>query len=240
MDQSIHHFSNLQLQRDVFDATSLQLAGQSHMLESGFSATSQSLQSLHADVRNFQEQLLEAVSAKCTTLDDDLVSLKGVQREPRKLQRRSDAIPCTCRPQTSAFGYISKILTLAYTQRFDHDRRCLRYSLSDISTDLQFKATLCSQILKRRISLSFTRFNNAGFTQSLQCHRIVDRDSPAFAYVDTLVRNSVDTPMKTFVCEVAKLSRMFQLRQASPHDRLANGKTLLHVRLQPSSMRNGS
>ncbi|KAI4678989.1 uncharacterized protein J4E88_006279 [Alternaria novae-zelandiae] len=28
MDQSIHHFSNLQLQRDVFDATSLQLAGQ--------------------------------------------------------------------------------------------------------------------------------------------------------------------------------------------------------------------
>ncbi|KAI4929085.1 hypothetical protein J4E85_005709 [Alternaria conjuncta] len=93
VDQSIHHFSNLQLQRDVFDATSVQLAGQSHMLESGFSATSHNLQSLHADFRNFQKQLLEAVSAKSTTLDGDVMSLRSVQRKTRKLQRRSDAIP---------------------------------------------------------------------------------------------------------------------------------------------------
>jgi len=240
MDQSIHHFSNLQLQRDVFDATSLQLAGQSHMLESGFSATSHSLQSLHADFRNFQEQLLEAVSTKSTTLDGDVMSLRGVQRKTRKLQRRSDAVPCTCQAQTSAFGYLSGLVTLAYTGTFVHDRQCLCYSLQDVSTDLQFKATMYSHVLKRRISLSLTRYNNAGFTQNLQCHRIVDPKSPAFAFVKSLVDFSLDMPQDLFRGEVCKLSQIFELRQASPRDRLANGMTLLHARMQSLSMCNGS
>jgi len=236
VDQSLHHFSNLQLQRDVFDATSVQLAGQSHMLESGFSATSHNLQSLHADFQNFQKQLLEAVSAKSTTLDGDVMSLRSVQRKTRKLQRRSDAIPCTCRPHTSALGYISKILTLTYTQSFVHDSQCLRYSLPDKTTDLQFKATLCSLVLKKRISLSFARFNSAGFTQSLQCHRIVDWDSPAFLFVVSLVESSMILPQELFRGEVGNLSRIFELRQASPYDRLKNGSTLLHARMQSLSM----
>ena len=230
VDQSLHHFSNLQLQRDVFDATSLQLAGQSHMLESGFSATSHSLQTLHADFRNFQEQLLEAVSTKSTTLDGDVMSLRGVQQKKRKLQRRSDAIPCTCRPQTSALAYISRLLTLAYTQKFDHDRWCLRYSLPDMLTDLQFKATLFSLVLKRRVTLSFTRSNNAGFTQSLECHRIV-KWSPAFEFIPALVRSSIKMSQETLAGEVDKLFTMFQLGQASPHDRLADGRTILHARI---------
>ncbi|KAI4945832.1 hypothetical protein J4E91_007746 [Alternaria rosae] len=93
MNQSAQHYASLQLQRDGFDRTSLQLAGQSHTLESGFSATSQSLQSLHADFHDLQAQLFKRMSSTDATLDDDLVSLRAVQRKTRKLQRRSDAIP---------------------------------------------------------------------------------------------------------------------------------------------------
>jgi hypothetical protein len=62
MGQSAQHLSSLQLQRDVFDRTHLQLVRQSHALESGFSATSHSFQSLHADIHSLQHAVQPLVA----------------------------------------------------------------------------------------------------------------------------------------------------------------------------------
>jgi hypothetical protein len=58
MEQSTQHVSGLQLQRDNFDRTQLQLAGQSQILDTGFTATSHSLRSLHTDVHKLQHSIV--------------------------------------------------------------------------------------------------------------------------------------------------------------------------------------
>jgi hypothetical protein len=62
MDSSAQHRSSLQLQRDVFDKTRLQLAGQSQILETGFSSTSQGLHHLHTNIHELRHMLQPIVS----------------------------------------------------------------------------------------------------------------------------------------------------------------------------------
>jgi len=241
MDQSIHHFSSLQLQRDVFDATSLQLAGQSHMLESGFSATSHSLQSLHTGIHSLQAKLDEISLMKESTLQTDVRNLRSLHRKDRRMRHRYAKLPCTCRPQTSALGYRTGLFALTCTRTSMHDAGCPQAPLHNAVTDLQLQATLCSLLLGKKVLLSFQLSYGAGLStkQNLECHRVVEW-SPAFEFAMTVVESSMNMPMDTFRGEVEKLSMMFQLRQASPHDRLTNGTTLLHVCIQPLSLRDAS
>jgi hypothetical protein len=235
MDQSAQHSSSLQLHRDTFDRTHLQLAGQSHMLESGFSATSRSLQSLHADVHSLQAQLVKAMSATDTTLDDDVMSMRYLQRKTRKLQRRYAKATCTCRPQTSALSYRSRLLALTCSRTSLHDPQCPQSTFQKAVTNLQLQTTLCSLILGMKMSLAFTLSYGAKFSvnHNLETSRVVHESSPAFAFIDDLIQSSEEMPPEMFRGEVGKLFRMFELGQASPHDRLPDGRTLLHVRVRP-------
>jgi hypothetical protein len=234
MDQSAQHSLSLQLHRDTFDKTHLQLAGQSQMLESGFSATSHRLQSLHADVHSLQAQLVKAMSATDTTLDDDVMSMRYLQRKTRKLQRRYAKATCTCRPQTSALSYRSRLLALTCSHTSLHDPQCPQSTFQRAVTNLQLQTTLCSLILGTKMSLAFTLSYGAKFSvnHNLECYRVVHKSSPAFAFIDTLVQYSEEMPQEMFHGEVGRLFRMFELRQASPHDRLPDGRTLLHVRVR--------
>jgi hypothetical protein len=234
MDQSAQHFSSLQLQRDMFDRSHLQLAEQSHLLESGFSDTSQSVQSLHADFRRFQAQLFEAMSATDATVDNDVMSMRNFRRRTRKLQRRYAKATCICRPQTSALSCHSRLLALTCSRTSLHDPQCPQSTFQRAVTNLQLQTTLCSLILGTKMSLAFTLSYGAKFSvnHNLECYRVVHKSSPAFAFIDTLVQSSEDMPQEVFQGEVSKLFRMFELGQASPHDRLPDGKTLLHVRVR--------
>ncbi|CAN9380953.1 unnamed protein product [Alternaria alternata] len=62
LDQTTQHHASLQLQRVVFDKTRLQLAGHSQVVERGFTATSHSIRSLHADVYHMQDTLQPIMS----------------------------------------------------------------------------------------------------------------------------------------------------------------------------------
>jgi hypothetical protein len=62
LDQTTQHHASLQLQRVVFDKTRLQLAGHSQVVERGFTATSQSIRSLHADMHHTQDMLQPIMS----------------------------------------------------------------------------------------------------------------------------------------------------------------------------------
>ncbi|KAI4653234.1 uncharacterized protein J4E79_008748 [Alternaria viburni] len=218
VDQSIRHFSNLQLQRDVFDATSLQLAGQSHMLESGFSATSHSLQSLHSGIHSLQAKLDEISLMEESTLQTDVINLRSLHRKDRRLKRRYAKLSCTCRPQTSALGYRTGLFALTCTRTSTHDTGCPQAPLQNAVTDLQLQATLCSLLLGKKVLLSFQLSYGAGLSvkQNLKCHRVVHW-SPAFEFAMPLVESSFKMPMDTFRGEVEKLLRMFQLKQADFH-----------------------
>jgi hypothetical protein len=159
------------------------------------------------------------------------MNLGSLQRKNRRLTRRSALVTCTCRPQTSTLAYLSGLLALTCTRTSIHDPRCPRSSFQDAVTDLQLRATLCSLVLRTKMSLTFALSYGAGFSlkHHLQCHRVVDQSSPAFTFVKNLVWSSTKMPEERFCKEVDKLFAIFQLRQASPHERLPNGRTLLHV-----------
>jgi hypothetical protein len=80
------------------------------------------------------------------------------------------------------------------------------------------------------LSVKLTYGAGLSVRNNLECHRVVAESSPAFAFIPFLVWSSKKLPQETFRGEVNKLFTMFQLGQASPHDRLPDGSTLLHVR----------
>lgn len=228
MNQSAQHHASLQLQRDGFDSTTLQLAGHSHILESGFSATSHSLQSLHTSMHGLQAKLDEISLMTGSTLETDVMNLRSLYRKDRRLKQRYAKLSCTCRPRTSALGYRSRVFALTCTRTSIHDSQCPQASFQSAVTDLQLQATLRSLTLGKRLLLSFQLSYGAGLSvkQNLECRRVVPT-SPAFAFV--LDWSSFTMSCETFAGEIDKLLTMFQLGHASPHDRLPYGQTLLHV-----------
>ncbi|KAI4606328.1 hypothetical protein J4E83_010136 [Alternaria metachromatica] len=239
IEQSAQHYTSLELQRNGFNSTSFQLAGHSHIVESGFSATSHSLQNLHTGIHSLQAKLDEISLMTDSTLDTDIINMRSLHRKDRRLKQRYAKLSCTCRPQTSALGYQTRRLAITYARTSMHDAGCPQAPLQNAVTDLQLRARLCSLLLGKKVLLSFQLSYGAGLSvkQNLECHRVVE-SSPAFEFAGPLVSSSMKLPMNTFRSEVEKLLRMFQVKQASPRDRLANGETLLHACIQPPSLRN--
>ena len=157
------------------------------------------------------------------------MNFRTLRRKVRTLERLSATVPCTCRPRTSTLDYSTRTFAFKYARTSFHDPLCRRSSFQDVSSNVQLRASLFPCILRRRVSLSFTQFYGSGFTQSLQCHPIVQRYSGAFPSAYTLHKSSISMTKEEFRGEVDKLNKMFELRQASPHDRLPDGGTLLHV-----------
>jgi len=85
--QNTQHLSSLQLQHDVSDRTSLQLAGQSRMLESGFAATSHNLSNIHSDVHNLQHAV-QPVASQASYLSH----LPKIQSAVERMIRSSSAL----------------------------------------------------------------------------------------------------------------------------------------------------
>jgi hypothetical protein len=156
-----------------------------------------------------------------------MMNLRSLNRKDRKLKRQLAKVPCTCQKKTSAFGYRSGWLTLACAWTSSHDPQCRLSALQNTVTDLQLRATMCSLFLRSKVSFSLTLAcgNGSPFKQTLECHRVVAES----------VESSRTTTEEVFRGEVNKLLEMFQLGQASPLDRLPNGKTLIHVRMRSSS-----
>lgn len=231
VDQNTHHFSNLQLQHDLFNQARLQLSGQSQTIETGFTATSHSLRRLHTDIHSLQAKLNEAMSATASTIEADVTNMRSVQQGTRTLSRRAAKVLCTCQPQTYARDHKLGWFSLTRGQTVIHEPRCQQGLFQDAVTEFEIRATFCSLTLGRKVSLAFALSYGArlSVTQNLHCHRVVPESSPAFALVQALVDSSVTMREKEFRGKIDRLSVVFQLRQASPHDRLPDGSTLLHV-----------
>jgi hypothetical protein len=169
-----------------------------------------------------------------STLETDMMNFKSVNRKTQRLKRRLAKVTCTCQKHTRAFGYRSGWFALACAWTSAHDPQCRLSAVQNTVTDLQLRATMCSLFLRSKVSFSLTLACSAGspFKQTLECHRVVPKSSPAFSFIPDLAESSRTTTEEVFRGEVNKLLEMFQLGQASPLDRLPNGRTLLHVRIR--------
>ncbi|KAI4663361.1 uncharacterized protein J4E78_003773 [Alternaria triticimaculans] len=164
MEQSAQHYASLQLQCDGFNSTSFQLAGHSHIVETGFLATSHSLQNLHTGIHSLQAKLDEISLMTDSTLDTDIINMRSLHRKDRRLKQRYGKLSCTCRPQTSALGYQTRRLAITYARTSMHDPGCPQAPLQNAMTDLQLQATLCSLLLRKKVLLSFQLSYGAGLS----------------------------------------------------------------------------
>jgi hypothetical protein len=165
-----------------------------------------------------------------------MMNFRSIHRKDQRLKRRLAKVTCTCRTRTSAFAYQLGWSALACTRTSVHDPQCQLSSLQNTVTNLQLRATLCSLILRSRVSISFTIACGAGFSikQGLECHRVVSINSPPFSLIPDLVWSVYNTTEQVFHDEVDKLLEIFQQGRASPHDRMPCGSTLLHASITSS------
>lgn len=140
---------------------------------------------------------------------------------------------CTCRGQKSTMVYLEGPLHLSKTQARVHSPDCPYAMWEDGVTNLQLRFEICSISLRRKIhiGLSLSRGGrSSGIFPTLKCDRIVLKSAPAFRLLANFQqRLGQDPNFDAWEKPAKELLRLFELRKATPHDRLPNGMTLLHV-----------
>ncbi|KAH7371733.1 hypothetical protein BKA66DRAFT_443924 [Pyrenochaeta sp. MPI-SDFR-AT-0127] len=108
-----------------------------------------------------------------------------------------------------------------------HVDTCTYSSFSTHHSSLQVRLSFCVNALRRKISLAYALHSKASYFNiqpSLRIHRIVPHFSKAFRRF-AIRLGSLKPP---FHKNGELLRNVFESREAMPHDRLANGTTLLH------------
>jgi len=162
-----------------------------------------------------------------------------------KLKKRSrhTVTHCNCRGQTKTTVYLQWPIQLQRTQKTAHDKLCPYATCEDAMTDLSVRFSTCVLALKRKVDIAIAITQIAGVSRvshSLVHYRVVPESSPAFRLVQN-VHDAVPQISDRRLAElylrkgiqkaVPELQCMFQLQEASPYDRLPDGRSLLHVGL---------
>jgi hypothetical protein len=113
-----------------------------------------------------------------------------------------------------------------------HNSTC-PYAIEDDVAELNVRFTMCSLALKRKTQLALALSNGAGSMSvkpALETYRVVDERSPAFRLLASFGRRIGPEPDPLAWEKPARdLLKLFNTKRASPHDRLPDGQTLLHV-----------
>jgi hypothetical protein len=198
-------------QRALHDSTSLCLANQNQLTTTVFPVTAPDLEDGVAD----------------------LLALEQSMRVPRtRLKKGSTAFTaCTC-PGSYQASHVSRgPIVFSLSQIYPHTHHCPSWVPGAGAMNASLGLILCYLALGLKFRIFMALAIGTGtfsITPSLACHRIVSRtSSPAFGIIDEI--GSFKMAHLTFCEASAKLSKIFRTQQASPHDRLINGQTVLHV-----------
>ncbi|KAF2642199.1 hypothetical protein P280DRAFT_296468 [Massarina eburnea CBS 473.64] len=201
--------------------------------------TSQALYNISSSLERL-EQRLSNDSFTPRSINNDLDAYRNVSRDlrtltsayRRKQQNRGGA--CNCPPHSETSTYLRWPFQLSWNRRTAHQPGCPSTALNDSTTTIALRYSVCSFALRRKIDISFgiSRVEGGDFSimPPLTLRNLVSWNSPAFNLIDCIDR---DTKPEKFTRD---LMRLFQDGEASPHDRLGNGYTLLHTfcrNLQP-------
>lgn len=140
---------------------------------------------------------------------------------------------CTCRGHTDTTVYLQWPVQLTKFSDAVHDAECEYSAIEEAVTRLQIRFTMCSISLQRKAHIGLALSKGAGsasISPSLSCDRVVTKSSPAFRLLANFKKRLEPDPgVEAWQKPAKELLRLFQLRKASPYDRLSNGLTLLHV-----------
>jgi hypothetical protein len=176
--------------------------------------------------------LLLPVSA--VDLEEDVTNFRNLERRIRTNRLRLKKKPnlpnsCSCRKRHQEKQLVRPPFVVSLNEVHFHESSCLFWIPGSYNASFSFGMILCYLILGLKLRIFMTLSIASGtfsINPSLSARRIVSRDSPAFALIDWVFVWS-ENPL--LVNTSAELIELFQTRKASPHDRLEDGTTLLHV-----------
>jgi hypothetical protein len=166
----------------------------------------------------------------------DVSGARSLDRTLRKFQNRNTRIrrnvpPCGCMPYTSSIKTSWWPAVLSRTVTGKHASDCPYSASEDRLTEMNLNISLCSVRLRRKfdiaVGISQSMIKGTTVRAGLRAITIVRHDSEAFKLVLNFY-SRVDEP-DSWQGVARELERLFEARLASPHDRLTNGSTLMHV-----------
>jgi hypothetical protein len=153
--------------------------------------------------------------------------------KPKPAKKSHARVSCRCHGQSNTTIYLQWPIYLSRTQTKVHNSRCPYSKTEDTVSDLNIRFSMCSVALRRKAQIALAISRGAGISSlspALKTFRVVDRKSPAFRLVASFERRIGPDPSPSAWEKPAQaLYMLFETRAASPHDRLPDGQTLLHV-----------
>ncbi|KAF2683837.1 hypothetical protein K458DRAFT_452548 [Lentithecium fluviatile CBS 122367] len=208
-------------QETLHDETSLRLADQTQLIISGLRTTSKYFPAIEKDVPRSQESNFDTsptLSQVLLTISNRITKLKT--RPERMLTT------CSCPNQTYNTVYLQWPVHLQRHRKFVHEVHCPHAVDEDVMSDLTLRFSMCVMALKRKFQIAFNVSEVAGASTirySLIYYRVVPYSSPAFRLFKA--KHPVDEYLQS---AAVNLTRMIQNGEASPHDRVPDGRSLLH------------
>jgi hypothetical protein len=124
-------------------------------------------------------------------------------------------------------------ISLSRTRTQVHEPQCLHAAYQAATNDVNMRFWLCSATFQRKINIAIVvsqGLEKWSIAPSLYTCRIVPENSPAFALLKLFAIDiDAGAGLDAWIEPTRALFRLFQTRQASPYERLADGRTLLHV-----------
>lgn len=151
----------------------------------------------------------------------------------RHTTRKGLRCTCRCRLQATLNHTSSKQYPFASRLNANlHEALCVYATSDHIEAQTSLRYTYALTLLRWKIQASIYLCSQAGtwsVQPSLICQRIVTRDSPAFKFIGLYLNSLRNSQNDDHTSDTSVLFKMFENRECSPHDRLPDGTTLLHV-----------
>lgn len=168
-------------------------------------------------------------------LEEDITSFQNLERRVRPMhsqlkKKLNTSIFCNCRKRREEKQFVRSPFVVSLNEVHSHDPSCPLWIPGTHDKNFGFGIVLCYLILGLKLRVFMTLSIASGtfsINPSLSAHRIVSEESsPAFKLIRLVTEGDSQWIPEDYSAE---LTRIFQTRQASPHDRLESGYTILHV-----------
>jgi hypothetical protein len=167
------------------------------------------------------------------SLEEETTNLRNVERQmqpthSRRMENSHAFTLCKCRKRRIRNQITRSPFVVSWNETHFHDPSCSFWISGGHEMTVGFGIILCYLILGLKLRLFMQLSIGSGtfsIMPSLSFRRIVTiASSPAFQLIQSFSYSRENSRNS-----IADLTKIFQTRQASPHDRLENGRTLLHV-----------
>jgi hypothetical protein len=151
----------------------------------------------------------------------------------QSLNIRNTFVECACQRRSETTVYLHWPMTLSRTRTQVHESHCPHAAYQGAMNDVNMRFGLCSATFKRKINIAIVvsqGLEKWSIAPSLCTYRIVSENSPAFALLRSFHNDiRASAGLDAWIEPARALFRLFQMRLASPYERLTDGRTLLHV-----------